>query len=343
MQGFVQTVTGAVKKEDMGITLVHEHLFNDLSSVVDEPYYPFSFHLINKKVSADLQWGLRYDPYCCCDNMAKKDIDDVIYEVNHFSQLGGKTIVDATGSQSIGRDVQRLAEVARRTGLNIIASSGLYIEKFEGSALSKDIDILAQCIDDELNQGISDTRIRAGMIGEIGISPFFTDNEKNNLIAASLAQTNNPHIAMNIHMPGWQRRGDEVIDIVLNECAVRPEKVSLAHSDPSGKDLDYQRRLLDRGVWLEFDMIGLDISFPKEGVAPGVIDTVEVIYKLIELGYANQLVFSHDVFLKQMWAKNGGNGWGFVPNVFLSLLAAKGVDCTIIKQLCTLNPANLLA
>lgn len=342
MQKFIQTVTGAVKKEDMGITLVHEHLFNDLSSVVDQPYYTFSSHLINKQVSADLQWGLRYDPYCCRDNMTKKDIDDVIYEVNHFSQLGGKTIVDVTGSQAIGRDVQRLAEVARRTGLNIVASSGLYLEKFEGSTLSKNIDTLAQCIDKELNQGIADTAIRAGMIGEIGVSPLFTDNEKNNLRAASLAQTNNPHIAMNIHMPGWQRRGDEVLDIVLNGCAVRPEKVSLAHSDPSAKDLDYQRRLLDRGVWLEFDMIGLDISFPKEGAAPGVMDTVAAVYKLIELGYANQLVLSHDVFLKQMWAKNGGNGWGFVPNVFLSLLAARGVESAIIEQLCTKNPANLL-
>lgn len=70
---------------------------------------------------------------------------------------------------------------------------------------------------------------------------------------------------MNIHMPGWQRRGDEVLDILIKEMGVNPAKISLAHSDPSGKDIDYQRRMLDRGVWLEFDMIGLDISFPKEG------------------------------------------------------------------------------
>ncbi|MEA7604781.1 hypothetical protein ONJ17_26775, partial [Salmonella enterica subsp. enterica serovar Agona] len=41
----------------------------------------------------------------------------------------------------------------------------------------------------------------------------------------------------------------------------------------SGKDVVYQRKMLDRGVWLEFDMIGLDITFPKEGVAPGVQET----------------------------------------------------------------------
>ncbi|MDI5823379.1 hypothetical protein MJI95_35555, partial [Salmonella enterica subsp. enterica serovar Kentucky] len=42
-----------------GLTLPHEHLFNDLSSVVDEPHYAFSQELVGKKVSADLQWGLK--------------------------------------------------------------------------------------------------------------------------------------------------------------------------------------------------------------------------------------------------------------------------------------------
>ena len=53
-------------------------------------------------------------------------------------------------------------------------------------------------------------------------------------------------------------------------------------------------------------------------------------------------VLSHDVFLKQMWAKNGGNGWGFVPDVFLAYLAERGVDKTILKKLCIDNPGRLL-
>jgi phosphotriesterase-related protein len=72
-----------------------------------------------KKVSADLQWGLKHDPYCCADNMDRKEIDDVIFEINNFMSLGGRTIVDATGSESIGRDVLSLREVALKTGLNI--------------------------------------------------------------------------------------------------------------------------------------------------------------------------------------------------------------------------------
>ena len=50
----LQTVTGPISAEEMGVTLVHEHLFNDLSSVVDEPYYGFSKYLVDQKVRPGL-------------------------------------------------------------------------------------------------------------------------------------------------------------------------------------------------------------------------------------------------------------------------------------------------
>lgn len=49
MKDYLQTVTGPVAREDMGLTLPHEHLFNNLSSVVDAPCYPFHNGLLIKK------------------------------------------------------------------------------------------------------------------------------------------------------------------------------------------------------------------------------------------------------------------------------------------------------
>ncbi|MRA58582.1 phosphotriesterase-related protein, partial [Bacillus thuringiensis] len=86
-----------------------------------------------------------------------------------------------TGSESIGRDVLSLREVALKTGLNIVASSGPYLEKFESARIHKPVELLASLIDKELNQGIGETDIRAGMIGEIGVSPAFTQAERNSL------------------------------------------------------------------------------------------------------------------------------------------------------------------
>lgn len=57
MKDYLQTVTGPVAREDMGLTLPHEHLFNDLSSVVDAPCYPFHNGLLIKSHGRN-QWAL---------------------------------------------------------------------------------------------------------------------------------------------------------------------------------------------------------------------------------------------------------------------------------------------
>lgn len=69
--------------------------------------------------------------------MDRKPIEDVIFEINNFISLGGRTIVDATGSESIGRDAQALREVALKTGLNIVASSGPYLENLKAREFIK--------------------------------------------------------------------------------------------------------------------------------------------------------------------------------------------------------------
>lgn len=337
------TVTGDVPAENMGMTLPHEHLFNDLSSVVDEPSYEFSSILVGKRVEPSLMWALRQDPYCNQDNLRDKPVDAVTEEVRAFAELGGRTIVDATGSTSIGRDPERLAAVARRTGLNIVMSTGTYLEKFEGERITATaIDIQTENILNDLNEGVGSTGIQAGMIGEVGISPSYTPAERGALRAAAVAQTESPRTALNIHMPGWKRYGADVLHLVLDEVEVNPAKVSLAHSDPSGHDYDYQKMLLDRGVWLEFDMIGLDINFPKEGVSPSVSDTADAVAHLIARGYGQQLIFSHDLFLKQMWTCNGGNGFAFVPKVFLAQLRSRGVSEAQCRSLVIDNPRRLL-
>ncbi|MCR1984596.1 hypothetical protein NSA53_20410, partial [Cellulosimicrobium cellulans] len=122
--GHVQTVTGRAAAADLGLTLPHEHLFNDLSGVLDPPSYRFSEAVVEAPVSASVAWALRQDPYCCADNIADKPVAAVAAELESFAALGGRTIVDATSSAAIGRNPERLAEVARRTGLHVVAGCG---------------------------------------------------------------------------------------------------------------------------------------------------------------------------------------------------------------------------
>ncbi|MGX1738420.1 phosphotriesterase family protein [Corynebacterium flavescens] len=339
----VQTVLGDVSKEELGMVLPHEHLFNDLSSEVAPATYPSTRVLAEAKVAADWQYLLRQDPYSCADNMAEKPVSDVVDEVLAFKRAGGGTVVDATGSASIGRNAPKLRDVALHTGLNIVMSAGPYIEKFEKAVL---VESSPQAIADglikDLTVGVGSTSIKAGVIGEIGVSPAFTTGEHKSLVAAAIAGRQCPSVGVNVHMPGWQRRGHEVLDILINEGNLPPEKVSLAHSDPSGNDPQYQRSLLDRGVFLEFDMIGLDITFPGEGASPSVSETLKAVAGLIRDGYSEQLLFSHDLFLKQMWIKNGGNGFAFVPTIFRDSLEYLGISAEEVNKILTDNPARWL-
>jgi phosphotriesterase-related protein len=341
--GFVQTVTGPVPAGDLGLTLPHEHLFNDLSGVLDPPSYEFSRVLVNATVAPSLAWALRQDPYCCADNIADKSVDAVAAELATYAALGGRTIVDTTSSAAIGRNPHRLVEVSRRTGLHVVAGCGAYLEKFEGDRISaREVDAQAEDMSRELSDGIGESGVRPGVIGEIGVSPQFTAAETASLRAAALAQLRHPHVGIQVHLPGWQRRAHEVLDIVVDEVGVRPEKVVLCHMDPSADDPDYQRSVADRGAWLEFDMIGMDVTYPAEGVSPDPHTTAGAVQRLVESGFAGQVLLSHDVFLKQMWAQHGGNGFAYVPTVFTEMLAGRGISRDVLRQLTHDNPAAML-
>ncbi|MFI0469803.1 phosphotriesterase [Saccharopolyspora sp. 5N102] len=342
--GLVQTVTGPVPAGELGLVLPHEHLFNDLSGVLDPPSYRFTEFLADRAVDASAAWALRQDPYCCADNLAAKPVDGVVDEVAAFQAVGGRTIVDATCSAAIGRDPDKLVEAARRTGLNIVMGCGAYLEKFEGERITANsVEAQAASIGDELARGVGEHRARPGIIGEIGVSPDFTPAESASLRAAALAQREHPEVALMIHLPGWQRRGHEVLDIVLDEIGVDPGRVVLSHMDPSAADTAYQAGIADRGVWLEFDMIGMDITFPKEGEAPASRVSAAAVAGLVEAGHGHRVLLSHDVFLKQMWTRHGGNGFAFVPTVFAEMLRVLGVGDDWIETLTRTNPARMLS
>ncbi|MEU6587268.1 hypothetical protein ABZ909_41840, partial [Nocardia sp. NPDC046763] len=174
------------------------------------------------------------------------------------------------------------------------------------------------------------------------VSPDFTPAEAASLRAAALTQLDHPTRALMIHLPGWQRRAHEVLDIVRDQVGVSLQRVVLAHMDPSAADTSYQRSVAERGVWLEFDMIGMDIAFPHEGRSSAPELIAAAVSDLVTR-YPDQILLSHDVFLKQMWTRNGGNGFVYIPTVFTNMLAEHGASPTLIHALLQDNPARMLA
>lgn len=339
----VQTVLGPIPVSKLGMTLTHEHLLNDLSEAFHGGTQPFSSRIVDVPVSPATSWLLREDPYASRDNcsMSIEDLPIVAEELELFTVAGGRTLVDNT--TGTGRRPAALVELSRRTGLNLVMGGGWCLSHGQEHTLTAaDVDRLAEELITEIRDGVEvpgQEPIKVGAIGEIGVGLNFTEAERVTLQAASIAQ-HETGLPMLIHLPGWQRRAHEALDVV-EKLGVDLGSVVLCHMDPSGKDIVYQREVAARGAWLEFDMISMPFNFPGEGQSPSVEDTVAAVTGLLADGHGDRLLLSHDVFLKGMWTRNGGNGYAYVPTAFLPRLVTAGVDKSVAAALLTDNPAAL--
>lgn len=344
----VQTVLGPVDVSELGVTLTHEHTLRLPSAAPSAGARDLSAALRHQKVTANNAWLVREDPSACLDNRALTltDVDELADEIAIFSSAGGRTIVDnSNGPERRPSWAVRVAEV---TGVQIVMGSttSIYPAADGGRAGADtdraDTDRIAAALIDEHRDGVplpDGRRVRPGIIGEIVVGPDFTEDERRDLTAAAIAQTR-LGVPLMIHLPGWLRKGHEVLDLVL-KTGVDPTAVVLCHMDPSGIDRSYQREIASRGVWLEFDMIGMLENYPGEGQSPPANETVNAVAGLVESGFARQLLLSQDVGLKTMWTRNGGNGYGYVQRVFLPRLQAAGVDAEVVRSFLTDNPRAL--
>lgn len=336
----VTTVTGPVPSTGLGLTLTHEHLRNDVRKAVTTPADPRLGQLRDARTTPELAWLLREQPYACLDHCVLDDTEGMLADLRAFAAAGGGTIVDVTPG-GLGRDPAALRAFSEDSGVRVVMGSGWYLEPYHPRPLSPaDERGLATALLAEFTEGADGTGIRPGVIGEIGVSPRFTEGEHTALRAAARTQRETG-VPLYIHLPGWQRRAHEVLDLVLGEYGVAPAAVVLCHMDPSHADPDYQRSVADRGVWLEFDMIGMPFHYPGEGQSPAPHETAYAIAGLIARGHGDRLLLSHDVFLKSMLTAYGGNGFRYVPELFLSRLVEHGVPRRTAEDLLHTNPARL--
>jgi phosphotriesterase-related protein len=330
----VQSVQGPIDSSQLGITLMHEHLFLDRSSLWQEPVGPKKV-FANKPIDMNMLGQLRMNPYSNKENGLLINEEEAIEEVGHFFKHGGNTIVEVSNC-GIGRDPEALFRVSRVSGLNIIMGSGFYLHDSHPERVeTMSIDEIKEEIERDLLEGVDGTSIRAGIIGEIGISGSMTAREEKVLRGAARAQKQTDSV-LTIHLPGWERPAHHVLNIVEEEGG-NIHKTILDHMNPSMDDYEYQYSLAERGCFLEFDMIGIDYLFP-EGQSPSDEDNANCIIRLIEKGYGNQILLAQDVFLKMMLKRYGGWGYSHILENFVPRLKRKGVSNQEIHQLLVKNP-----
>jgi predicted metal-dependent phosphotriesterase family hydrolase len=298
----VMTVNGPVLADQLGVTLMHEHLFLDLTRDM---------------------WT---------NNNFLSDPDLTAAELQRFKDAGGSTLVDQT-NRGLGQDPLAVKVMATRTGLNIVLGSGWYREPYYEPHLYRwKTDRIAEQIVRDVTVGIDDTGVRAGIIGEIGAHfTWISPAEERMLRAAARAQMQTG-VTLTLHATRAPL-GLEQLDI-LREEGVDPRRVVVghAHSYPYHA---YHVDIARRGAFLTFDRMGVNNEYERQRM-------VRLICELLAAGYEQHLMLSQDVCYKSDLVAYGGVGYGFVPGELRSILRRAGVSDDQLHRILVENPRRAL-
>jgi phosphotriesterase-related protein len=332
------TVLGPIAPEALGVTLMHEHLLLDATPWFRELEAASLKAVAYQPVSIEILGLLRNDPFSCRDNCQLFDEETAIAEVRRFRLGGGATVVDPT-CRGIGRDPLALQRISRATGLNVVMGAGYYLEPAHPPRVkTMSVEAVAGEIERDCVEGVDG--VRAGIIGEIGISRDFTAEEEKVLRGAARAQRATG-LPLEVHLPGWERHGGRVLDVVGEEGGDLRRTV-LCHMNPSGHDFDYQTELARRGAWLEYDMIGMDFYYADQSAqSPCDEENALAIKRLRDAGFLGSILISQDVFIKIQLVRYGGTGYAHILDYFLPRLRRHGFTQDEIDTLLIANPRRV--
>lgn len=318
--GEVQTYTGPVDADELGTTLIHEHVF------VGHP---------------ELDLNLPHPEW---DEPAL--IEAAVDGLERLWALGIRTVVDLT-VLGLGRDVGRVAKVAARTSVRLLASTGYYTADVlpayfhtHGPGLLIDSpDPLIELFIRDIETGIADSGVRAAMLKVVTDRPGITDDVRRVMIAAAEAHlhTGVP-ITTHTHAPSQNGRDQLAF---FRECGVAPERLIIGHCGDS-QDLDYLRELMDAGATIGLDRFGMEHVLPDDA-------RITTLLALLRLGYAEKMVLSHDAaFFSRVtppsWRAEHTPHWHMenIPRRLVPRLLADGAGEEDLHQMLVVNPARLL-
>ena len=229
IKGKAQTVLGLVDPQSLGPTMTHEHLLIDFRVMFNPPADASVQHRSMEPITLENVGWVRYNHYSSLDNVMLMDEDVATAEARLFKRIGGGTIVDAT-TLGIGRDPLALTRIARDVGINIIMGAGFYVDAVHPEDMdSRGVDDLTRQIIGELEDGVGDTGVKAGIIGEVGCTWPLTNNERKVLHASAVAQQETGSAIL--IQPGRDEKAPTEIIEVLAESGADVSRVIMGHLD----------------------------------------------------------------------------------------------------------------
>ncbi|OPX08163.1 phosphotriesterase-related protein [Mycobacterium sp. AT1] len=262
---FLNTARGAVDVVDLGVTLMHEHVFIMTTEIMEN--YPEG-------------WG----------DGAKREADAIV-RLNELKSRGIDTIVDLT-VVGLGRYLPRIVRIAAATELNIVVATGLYTYndvpmhfhyRGPGAPLGGPEPMVDMFVRD-IEHGIADTGVKAAILKCATDEPGMTPGVERVLRAVAQAHRHTG-VPISTHTHAASRRGLEQQRIFAEE-GVDLSRVVIGHSGDT-TDVAYLEELIAEGSYLGMDRFGVDAILSFE-------DRVNTVATMCERGHAGRMVLSHD-------------------------------------------------
>jgi phosphotriesterase-related protein len=266
--------------------------------------------------------------------------------LKELKALGINTVVDPNMADMGGRDAGVLRNASKKTGVHTIMATGLYWEGMGGAAHYKFLQDVGRNIEQdiyelfmhEIKVGIDQTGVKAGLIKLASSDPHMTEYEKI-VFRAGVRAAKETGLPITTHCQG-PYVGPEQMDFLLS-LGANPERIIIGHQNNS-TDLNYFLRQLERpGFFLGFDRTGF--SDPK---------AEDCIIELVNRGYANRIMLSHDYvatwlgrpftmtgdrFTEEYWYPT------YIHKKFIPRMKAAGVTDEQIKTMLVDNPRRWFA
>ena len=338
---YAMTASGPVPVEDLGLTLMHEHVLIDVRCYWD-PATEADARAPDRPVTMDLLGRVRRDPVGVTrQNLILDSVEDAIGELAAFKKAGGKTIVDLT-PRGTGPRTADVAVAAAAAGVAVVFGTGYYLEHTQpGSVVDAPRALIIEQMLSDFDDGFDGTGIRAGVIGEIGTSDPIRPTEKKVLRAAATAQRETG-AALNVHLAEWGSNGPALLDLIEGEGG-NLDRVILSHLD-SRLDISYHAWLAERGAYIEYDLFGTEEYRVREGrFNPTDRERAVAVCELMERGLGRRILISTDVCTKAQLRRYGGYGYDHIPTNVVPMLRQAGLGQSTIDLLLRDNPARLLS
>ena len=252
----IQSATGAIETDDLGFTLMHEHVA--VSSPAMRMQYP--------------DWFDR-----------ESELEHAVARLVEAREAGVRTIVDLTPID-LGRDAAYIREAAERSGMQIIVATGFYYQNpFPGTSGPSRPEDLRDLMIRDITEGIGDTGVRANVIKCATEPEMHEVNER--VLRASAQAARATGVPICTHTLPANRTGLDQAR-VFKEEGVDLGRVVIGHSDDA-EDIEYLDEIIQTGAYCGMDRIGLQAPRTSEQRA-------DMIAALVERGYADRITLSHD-------------------------------------------------